>query len=116
MSAGSKIFKVLLTEELNRLITFATIFVGIYSIVEWCKSVGRNIVAGLQIRRSNLYNSKITNRRGVYKGIECKLDVCLWAKTRLVDIKTHNILYLYNSDFLKSTDTWELTTNSQDLK
>ena len=115
MDASNEIFKVLLTEELNRLITFATVFIVVYSIAEWCKSVGRNIVAGLQIRKSNLYNSKVTNRRCIYKGVACKLDICNWTKIRLVDTETHNVLYLYNSDFLKSTDTWELT-NANGIK
>jgi len=78
-----EITKILLAEEVNRVLLIIIGMVITAGIAYWTMTIGRNIVAGLQIRRSDLYQSASGGRKFLYKGSLCRANLSRLLKTEI---------------------------------
>jgi len=98
----ANIFQILLMEEVQRLLVVAF---GV-GLTWWIGTAGKNILAGFQIRTSDLYQSASANREFYYDGKFCRVNICRLTYT--VIISRDNLTWRVSNTKFLQLEKWEV--------
>lgn len=95
----SSIEQILYMEEVQDIIRSIIALILAGGFVWFLLTIGRNIFAGFAIRSSNLYRSRIVDRRFKHGGRCCILDDCKLTKTRFIYLDNMTAVEMQNTKF-----------------
>ena len=96
---ATNINQILLMEEVQDIIRSIIALILASGLVWFLLTIGRNLFAGVSIRGSNLYRSRIVDRKFKYKNRCCILDDCKWTKTRFIYLDNMTAVEMQNLKF-----------------